>query len=129
MLFRFVPANRVLAGAYYVWFSVVNLYMLSVFWSLMVDLFSAAQSARVFPLIAAGGELGAIAGPLLTRVLVGRVGLSGMLQIAAAEFALVIVLVYLLMAEKRRLTALGGVGQRSTLEHGLGGVPCRASAS
>jgi AAA family ATP:ADP antiporter len=123
LLYRAAPGNRLLAAVYYVWFSVVNLYMLSVFWSLMVDLFSAAQSARVFPLIAAGGELGAIAGPLLTRLLVGHIGLSGLLWLAAAEFAVVIALVYLLMHEKRRLRALGGEGQSSSLEHGLGGNP------
>lgn len=123
LLYRVAPGSRVLAGAYYVWFSVVNLYMLSVFWSLMVDLFSAAQSVRVFPLIAAGGELGAIAGPLLTRLLVGRIGLSGLLWTAAAEFAAVIALVYLLMHEKRRLRARGAAGQPSSLERGLGGNP------
>jgi AAA family ATP:ADP antiporter len=123
LLYRVAPGSKLLAAAYYVWFSVVNLYMLSVFWSLMVDLFSAAQSVRVFPLIAAGGELGAIAGPLLTRLLVGRIGLSGLLWVAAAEFAAVIALVYLLMREKRRLHALGGEGQASSLERGLGGNP------
>lgn len=128
LLYRVAPASRLLAGVYYVWFSVVNLYMLSVFWSLMVDLFSAAQSVRVFPLIAAGGELGAIAGPLLTRLLVGHIGLSGLLWVAAAEFAAVIVLVYLLMHEKRRLRRLGGEGQASSLEHGLGGNPLQGFA-
>ena len=123
LLYRVAPGSRLLAAVYYVWFSVVNLYMLSVFWSLMVDLFSAAQSVRVFPLIAAGGELGAIAGPLLTRLLVGYIGLSGLLWLAAAEFAVVIALVYLLMYEKRRLHAFGGEGQSSSLEHGLGGNP------
>ena len=61
------PQNRWLGASYYVWFSVVNLFMISVFWSLMVDLFSPSQAMRLFALIAAGGELGAIAGPLLTR--------------------------------------------------------------
>lgn len=123
VLFRLIPGSRLLAGVYYVWFSVVNLYMLSVFWSLMVDLFSAAQSVRVFPLIAAGGELGAIAGPLVTRLLVRRIGLPGLLGVAAAAFALVIALVYLLMREKRRLHAQGAEAQASSLDRGLGGNP------
>ncbi len=128
VLFRLAPASRLLAAAYYVWFSVVNLYMLSVFWSLMVDLFSAEQSTRLFPLIAAGGELGAIAGPLLTRLLVGRIGLSGMLEIAAAEFVAVIALIYLLMQEKRRLHAMAGEWQASGLDQGLGGNPLQGFA-
>ncbi len=120
-LFRLAPANRWLSGSYFVWFSVTNLFMISVFWSLMVDLFSPAQATRLFALIAAGGELGAIAGPILTRVLVARIGLDGMLLAAAGGFVLVIVLVQLLAREKRRLQASGQTQQSSTLDQRLSG--------
>jgi ATP:ADP antiporter, AAA family len=86
----------------------------------MVDVFSPEQATRFFALIAAGGALGAIAGPLLTRLLVGTLGLSGMLLLAAAGFALVIVTVHLLMREKVRLRA-NGDAQQSTLDHALKG--------
>jgi len=120
-LFALLPASRWISGSYYIWFSVTNLFMMSVFWSLMVDLFAPAQALRLFALIAAGGELGAIAGPILTRVLVASIGLSGMLLLAAGGFALVIVLVQLLIREKRRLQAQGHAGQVSSLEQGLRG--------
>src|SRR5476649_91019 len=58
VLFRLAPQNRWIGAAYYVWFSVVNLFMISVFWSLMVDVFSARQATRLFALIAAGGAFG-----------------------------------------------------------------------
>ena len=48
-----------MAGAYYIWFSVANLFMISLFWSLMVDMFTAAQATRLVALIAAGGSIGA----------------------------------------------------------------------
>ncbi len=96
-LFRFAPENRWIGGAYYVWFSAVNLFMISVFWTLMSDLFNASQATRVFALIAAGGSVGAIAGPLVTRFAVRASGLDGLLLIAAAGFVAVIVLVHLLM--------------------------------
>jgi AAA family ATP:ADP antiporter len=121
VLFRFSPENRWLGGAYYVWFSVTNLFMISVFWSLMVDVFSAAQATRLFAFIAAGGALGAIAGPLLTRLLVAHLGLSGLLLLAAAGFALVILLVHLLMREKGRLRDSSDEAQQSTLDHTLPG--------
>jgi AAA family ATP:ADP antiporter len=120
LLFGLAPENRWLGSAYYVWFSVTNLFMISVFWSLMVDVFSPEQATRFFAFIAAGGALGAIAGPLLTRLLVGTLGLSGMLLLAAAAFALVIVTVHLLMREKVRLRASSDA-QRSTLDHALKG--------
>jgi AAA family ATP:ADP antiporter len=121
VLFKLEPGNRWIGGAYYVWFSVVNLFMISVFWTLVSDLFSAAQATRLFGLIAAGGSIGAIAGPLIVRLLVHALGLDGMLFIAALGFVAVIVLVHLLMHEKKRLQLAGGAFQRTTLDHDLAG--------
>ncbi len=122
-LFALAPASRWVAGAYYVWFSVVNLFMISVFWSLMVDLFSAAQATRLFALIAAGGSLGAIGGSVLTRLYVPALGLKGLLLVAAAGFAVVIGLIYWLMREKERLRLSASAGQTSSLTHRLAGNP------
>ncbi|MGH8260831.1 MAG: NTP/NDP exchange transporter, partial [Steroidobacteraceae bacterium] len=121
-LLHALPHSMVVAGAYYVWFSVVNLFMISVFWSLLADLFTPGQSARLFPLIAAGGSLGAIAGPLITRLAVSAIGLGGLLVVAAGGFLLVIGLFHLLMREKAALRR-GGEAQRSTLDHPLPGNP------
>jgi AAA family ATP:ADP antiporter len=121
-LFSSAPGERWLAAAYYWWFSVVNLFMISVFWSLMVDLFSPGQSTRLFAVIAAGGSTGAIAGPVLTRGLVSVVGVSGLLLIAAGGFIIVVVLVHLLMREKQRLQSEHEEVQASTLDHRLSGT-------
>jgi ATP:ADP antiporter, AAA family len=123
LLFVLAPDNFWVAASYYVWFSVANLFMISLFWSLMVDLFTAAQATRLFALIAAGGSIGAIGGPLLTRLLVSRLRLSGMLLVAAAGFLIVIALVYRLMREKERLRASHAEVQATTLDHGLPGNP------
>lgn len=122
-LFRVAPENRWVVGSYYIWFSVVNLFMISVFWSLMVDLFSSTQATRLFAVIAAGGSTGAIAGPVVTRLLVASIGLPGLLLVAAAGFIIVIVLVHLLMREKRRIAAVLADTQHSTLNHRLAGNP------
>jgi AAA family ATP:ADP antiporter len=121
VLFRVAPDNRWIDAAYYIWFSVVNLFMISVFWTLMSDLFSASQATRLFALIAAGGTTGAIAGPLITRFAVHAIGLGGMLTVAAVGFLLVIVLIHLLMREKTRLRQIGEDGQATTLDHDLSG--------
>jgi AAA family ATP:ADP antiporter len=121
LLFTHAPESRWLAAAYYWWFSVVNLFMISVFWSLMVDVFAPPQAARLFALIAAGGSSGAIAGPLLTRALVGRLGVSGLLLLAAAGFVLVILLLQALMREKQHLQVVHAEVQASTLDHRLEG--------
>jgi ATP:ADP antiporter, AAA family len=121
-LFTTEPGNHWLAAAYYWWFSVANLFMISVFWSLMVDLFSPRQAMRLFAVIAGGGSTGAIAGPVLTRAFVEVVGVSGMLLMAAAGFVIVIMLVHLLMREKQRLQSEHEEVQASTLDHRLSGT-------
>jgi AAA family ATP:ADP antiporter len=122
LLLRAAPGSRLVAGCYFVWFSVINLYLISIFWTLMVELFDAAQATRLFAFIAAGGSIGAIIGPLVTRSLVQRVGHEGLLLIAAAGFVLVIVLVKLLIRAKQRLQRQGVSAQRSTMDHALPGT-------
>lgn len=121
--FAVAPQSRPLAAIFYWWFSIANLFMISIFWSLMVDLFSTTQAARLFALIASGGSFGAIVGPVITRLAVHAIGLSGVLLIAAVGLLGVIVLVHLLMREKERLRAAGEEVQQSTFDHGLAGNP------
>jgi AAA family ATP:ADP antiporter len=121
LLFHLLPQNRWLAASYYVWFSVTNLFMISVFWSLMVDVFTADQAVRFFAIIAAGGAMGAIAGPLLMRLFVGSLGLAGLLALAAAGLGVVIVLIHLLVRAKTQLQRSGNNAQHSTLDHALSG--------
>jgi AAA family ATP:ADP antiporter len=54
------------ARGFFVWLSVFNLFVVSVFWSFMDDLFAPEQGARLFGVIAAGGSSGALLGPLIT---------------------------------------------------------------
>jgi AAA family ATP:ADP antiporter len=119
--FNAAPDSRWLAASFYWWFSVINLFMVSVFWSLMVDTFTSAQASRLLPAVTAGGSLGAIAGPLVASLFVKGVGVPGLLLIAAAGLAIVIGLVQWLMREKRRLLEAHEETQASTLDHQLRG--------
>jgi ATP:ADP antiporter, AAA family len=69
---------------FYVWFSVFNLFATMLFWALMADRFSLQQSKRFFPLIAAGGTLGAIFGPWLASLLAQPLGTASLLLVAVA---------------------------------------------
>ncbi len=55
-------AFKILGWVFYVWLSVFNMFAVSVFWQLMVDLWRNHQSKRVFGVIGVGGTLGAIMG-------------------------------------------------------------------
>lgn len=65
--------------SFYVWLSVFNLFVVSIFWSFMADIFRPGQAQRLFGSIMAGGSLGAIAGPLVTARLVGGMGSQGVM--------------------------------------------------
>jgi AAA family ATP:ADP antiporter len=71
------------ARAFFIWVSVFNLFIVSVFWSFMADIFSNAQGKRLFALIAAGGTAGAITGPAITTLLAGELGTANLLLISA----------------------------------------------
>src|SRR4051812_29431989 len=51
---------------FFIWASIYNLFVVSVFWQLNVDLFNPAQGKRLFGFIAAGATVGAIVGSGLT---------------------------------------------------------------
>lgn len=56
---------------FFVWISVFNLFVVSVFWSFMTDIFRERQSRRLFGLIGVGGTVGGIVGSSITAFLVG----------------------------------------------------------
>ncbi|MBO6512422.1 MAG: hypothetical protein JJ974_00465 [Phycisphaerales bacterium] len=47
---------------FYVWLSIVNLFMVSVFWGFMADTWSLELAKKLYPTIGVGGTLGAILG-------------------------------------------------------------------
>jgi AAA family ATP:ADP antiporter len=64
------PAAAIWIGrVFFVWVSVFNLFVVSVFWQMNVDLFSPAQGKRLFGMIAAGATIGAIVGSSTTASL------------------------------------------------------------
>lgn len=74
--------GQVSGQVFYVWFSVFNFFATMLFWALMADRYSLAQSQRLFPFIAAGGTLGAIAGPWLALQLAQPLGTASLLLVA-----------------------------------------------
>lgn len=79
-----IDPKDVWAGrVFYVWYSVFNLFMISLAWSVMADVFDPEQAKRLFGQMAAGASLGGLTGPLLGGLLVGVIGHSGLLFLSA----------------------------------------------
>lgn len=75
--------SEYVARTFFIWVSVFNLFVVSVFWSFMADLYSNAQARRLFGFIAAGGTVGALTGPALTATLVQPLGARNLLLVSA----------------------------------------------
>jgi len=59
--------------AFFIWISIFNLFVVSVFWALIVDTFNSEQGKRLFGFIAAGATIGAITGSSITATLARHV--------------------------------------------------------
>lgn len=110
--------NVAVGQFFYVWISVLNLFIVSVFWSFLLELFDTDQTRRLFGVIAAGGTTGALVGPMLTDLTVSSIGNSGVLYMGAAFFVVAI-------ACQRRLLAIGAAtpGGGHVAERPMGGNP------
>ncbi len=123
-VFQSHSEDAAFAKVFYVWISVMNVMLVSVFWSFMLEIVSTEQSKRLFGPIFAGGTAGAFLGPLITSRIVLEVGNVGILYLGAAMFAVAIVLQRLLMAEWRRMAPVAADKlATSDRERALGGNP------
>ncbi len=80
-----------LGRVFFVWLSVFNLFVVSVFWSFMADIWTREQGRRLFGLITAGGSIGAILGGVFTSAVVTEVGFTLLFPISAALLAVAVV--------------------------------------
>ena len=119
------PMDPMVARVFYVAISVMNLLLVSAFWSFMLEMLSSEQTKRLFGFIAAGGTLGALVGPGATALFVKVIGNSGVLYLGAGMYLIAIVLSRLLLAQWRHITPDAGSGpaQLSERERALGGNP------
>jgi AAA family ATP:ADP antiporter len=106
------------ARTFYVWAAVFSLYVVSVSWELMVDLWRRDQGERLFGFIAAGGSAGALVGPLLAGWAAPRVGLDYLPLLAVVGLELAALCVARLLA---LAGALAGAGGRARDELPVGG--------
>lgn len=109
------------ASFFFVFISVLNLFVVSVLWSFLLELFDAGQTKRLFGIIAAGGTAGALGGPVLTDLTVRFIGNDGVLFMGAGMFVVAILCQRILLRIWKNSGwegAAGAVGDRP-----MGGNP------
>ncbi|MCX7553410.1 MFS transporter [Marinicella sp. S1101] len=94
-LFHYVGKESVLlARVFFVFVSVYNLFIVSIFWSFMADVYNKEQGKRLFGVIAAGGSTGGILGGLITSQLVHHLGTINLLLVSFSFLMLCIYAVF-----------------------------------
>ncbi|MDX2475146.1 MAG: MFS transporter [Candidatus Krumholzibacteria bacterium] len=121
--FRALPEAPMLGKAFYVWISVFSLFQVSVFWTLMADIFTKKQAPRLFGFIAAGSSIGAIAGPALALLLVAPLGKSNLVLISAVLLLVPIPVIGYLEKLKQGELQSGDGAQAQDYGRRLGGNP------
>ncbi|MEX0733924.1 MAG: MFS transporter [Steroidobacteraceae bacterium] len=119
VLFRLAADDAPTARVFFVWVSVFNLFVVSVFWSFMADLFDREQAKRVFAFIAAGASSGGILGSSIPAFFAEVLGDVNLLLISSGLLAGTILPIrYLLRWSSGRATS----GERLD-ERPIGGNP------
>ena len=120
MAFDSEHVNPMVGSFFYVWISVLNLMLVSVFWSFLLEMFTREQNKRLFGLIAAGSTLGALIGPATTSLLASTLGDSGILYLAAGGIAGAIICQRILLSLWQPEAEFAAAGEESK-GRGLGG--------
>lgn len=97
----FFTDQTILDKSFYLWVSLFGLFHVSVFWSLMADMFDHEQSRRLFGFIAVGASAGAIAGPLVASITAGLFGAESLVMTASVLMLVPLPLIFYLQYLKR----------------------------
>ncbi len=106
---------------FFVWIGVYNMFVVSIFWTFVTDVFSPSQGKRLFAVIAAGGTLGSICGAAFTTAFAQHVRLSTLVLPPIALLCASIVFAALLN-KSRPKSATVVSSENGTAEGALGGI-------
>lgn len=123
LMFQFATgdANVWVGRAFFIWTSVFNLFVVSVFWAFMVDVFTSEQGKRLFGFIAAAATLGGILGSSITAGTVQSLGVPMLLLVSA-------VLIEVGVQASRQLARITAAFERSAPSAAAEAAPIGGSA-
>ena len=115
-----VPQTVWVGRIFFIWVSVYNLFVVSVFWSFMTDVYRPDQSKRLFGVLAVGGTVGAILGSSITSIFVEGVGPINLLLVSALFLELACRAAAMLDRQEERIAIEAAVERTETAGVGTG---------
>ncbi len=101
---------------FFLWVGIFNLMIVAQFWSFANDVYSREQGERLFPVVAFGASVGAVAGSAVAGRLIPLVGVPQLLLIAAVLLVLAAALSNVVDARERRRAETGIPARFTTAE-------------
>jgi ATP:ADP antiporter, AAA family len=102
---------------FFVWASLFNLFIVSLFWAVMADVFDSTQAKRLFGFIAAGGTLGGVLGGTITALFVETIGSAPLLLLSLLLLEIALRLMRAASARAGRINA----AQQRVANEAIGG--------
>ncbi|MEE2822399.1 MAG: Npt1/Npt2 family nucleotide transporter [Acidobacteriota bacterium] len=120
VLLKVLPQEQVVwvGRAFFIWTSVFNLFVVSIFWAVMSDVFQASQSKRLFGFIGAGGTLGSLVGAAITATFAE---VLGPVQLLIISIVLLEIGVWCIRGLSRHLVESSQSGKQWAKEEPIGG--------
>lgn len=106
---------------FYIWTSVYNLFITSVFWCFMADVFRSEQAKRLFGFIGVGGTLGSITGSELCASLAQRVGVVNLFLVSVVLLEIAAMVVLRFPASPRGAASAGEQSEGPQYSDRIGG--------
>jgi ATP:ADP antiporter, AAA family len=120
--FHFQSDHTWIARAFYIWLAIFALFVPSVFWSLMADIFRPEQSRRLYGFLAAGTSAGGVLGPFIAAMLAPTIGTINLLLFSMVFLvASIFCIRYLTAWHARALAANPAIAQAPDANRPLGG--------
>ena len=115
------PQQVWIGRGFFIWLSVFNLFVVSVFWALMADLFEPVRAKRLFGVLAAAASVGAIAGSSVTATMARALPLPALMLCAALLLTLAILCVARTLAAAGMLHGRSAQAAQDAEEQAIGG--------
>lgn len=120
-LFVALPAHRLALGiAFFIWVGCFNVMIIAQFWAFANDLHTRDQGERLFPIIAGGSAIGAVAGARFAKPLYLHLGPFALMLITAALLAVCLLITWVI---HRRDLARAGTAARGAHRPAAEGEP------